>query len=236
MRITQQQLLRQLNSGVLFTPNIDHWVKLQHDPELRKAYAAADWVVCDSRIVYFLSRWLEHPLPQAIPGSTFFRSYCDCHATDPDCKIFILGGEPGVAERARDNINRRIGREIVVGTYSPAMHFEHEPAANDAIIRQISQSGANVLAVCLGAPKQEIWIHRHRHRLPGIRVFMALGATVDFEAGKIKRAPALWRRAGMEWLYRFLQEPRRLFRRYFISDPRFFIYFLRFHFLHRPVT
>lgn len=227
LRVTQHELLRQLRRGVLYTPNVDHLVKLQHDAAFRRAYADADWVVCDSRIVYFMSKLLKHPLPEAIPGSTFFHNFCDYHRDNPTCKIFILGGSPGVAERARDNINRRIGREIVVGTASPVIETDTAAHDDNDLILAIRRSGATVLVVCLGSPKQEIWIHRNRRLLPEVDIFMALGATVDFEANVKKRAPEIWRKCGMEWLYRFLQEPRRLFKRYFIHDPRFFYYFLK---------
>lgn len=235
LRITKQRLLRRLRRGVLFTPNIDHLVRLQHDPEFYRAYAGAEWVVCDSRIVYFLSKLLKHPLPEAIPGSSFFHNFCDYHRSDPECKIFIIGGRPGAAQRAQVNINRRIGREIVVGTASPICDNDGISEDNDNLLSAIRLSAANVVAVCLGAPKQELWIHRNRHLLPDVDIFMALGATVDFEANIKKRAPEIWRKSGMEWLYRFLQEPRRLFKRYFIHDPRFFYYFLRFLIkCHRP--
>ncbi len=232
LRITEAELLRQFKSGVLFTPNINHMVKLQHDRDFYNAYTDADWVVCDSRILYFMSKLLKHPLPEAIPGSTFFRHFCDYHRDDAECRIFIMGGKPGVAEKARANINRRIGREIVVGYGSPIISIDAENALGnsdqtDETIDSINRSGATVLAVCLGAPKQEIWIHRNRHRMPGVKLFMALGATVDFEAQTRRRAPMLMRKLGMEWLYRFVHEPRRLFKRYFIQDPRFFLYFMR---------
>lgn len=228
LSITQQQLLRRLTSGTIFTPNVNHLVTLQYDREFYNAYAAADWVVCDSRIVYFMQKLFRPALPETIPGSTFFHEFCRYHHDDEQCRIFILGGEPGVAERARRNINSRIGRDIVVGTSAAMVNGGMTAEENDAIIRDISQSGATVLAVCLGAPKQEIWIHRNRHRLPGVRIFMALGGTVDFEANNKRRAPMVWRTIGAEWLYRFLHEPRRLFKRYFIHDPRFFYYYLAY--------
>ena len=89
----------------------------------------------------------------------------------------------------------------------------------------LQNSNANVVLVGLGNPKQTIWIYKYKDRLPNIDVYLALGATIDFEAGLVKRAPVIWQKMYLEWFYRFLQEPRRLFKRYFIDDPKFFWYF-----------
>ena len=89
----------------------------------------------------------------------------------------------------------------------------------------VRASGATVLVVCATSPKQEVWITGHRQQMSNVRLFMALGATVDFEAGTVKRCPLWLQRMGMEWFWRFCQEPRRLFRRYFIQDMQFFWYF-----------
>ena len=121
---TQNRLLCELNEGVLYTPNIDHLVKLQHDREFYESYRQADWVVSDSRILYWISKLLKHPIPEAIPGSSFFPAFYNYHANDPDCRIFLLGAAKGVANKAMENINRKVGRQIVVGTHSPSFGFE----------------------------------------------------------------------------------------------------------------
>ena len=219
----QQDLLRDLKEGVMFTPNVDHLVKLQRDREFYEAYQQADHVVCDSRVLFFFSKLLKNSIPETISGSTFFHEYCIRHRDDPDTRIFILGGKEGIAEKAKEKINTDLGSNIIVGAHSPSFHIDEEESRNIADI--INDSGANVVLVGLGAPKQEKWIVSHRHLMPGVRLWMALGATLDFEAGTLKRAPLRWRKMGLEWFYRFLQEPRRLFRRYFIDDMKFFWYF-----------
>jgi len=120
-----------------------------------------------------------------------------------------------------------VGREIVVGAMSPSYGFENKPEENELIYRTINASGANVVLVGVGAPKQEKWIFRHKSRMPGVDIWMALGATVDFEAGNVKRAPKWMQMLAMEWFYRFLMEPKRMFRRYFVDDVKFFLYFGR---------
>lgn len=223
--ITQQELLCNLKKGALITPNVDHLVKLQKDEDFYKIYQQAEWVVCDSKILYLMSKLLKVSLPEAIPGSSFFTAYYMYHKNDPNCKIFLLGAAEGIAEKARQNINKKVGREIVVGAHSPSYGFEKNEKECEELVKIVNASGANVLLVGVGAPKQEKWIMKYRDRMPKVDVFMALGATIDFEAGTLKRAPKMWQKCGMEWLYRTLKEPKRLFKRYFVDDMQFFYYF-----------
>ena len=261
LSIRKQKLLERLTEGVVFTPNVDHLVRLQKDRVFYRAYQQTDWVVCDSVILHRLSKLLRKPIIESIPGSSFFDEFCNFHRNDKDCRIFILGGKEGVAKQAQKNINARIGREIVVGAHSPSFQFVKDDGESREIVEMVRASGATVLIVCATSPKQEVWIARWRRALEGhteftestericsrrvdeghtdstdvtdflagaksgVRLFMALGATVDFEAGTVGRCPLWLRRLGMEWFWRFCQEPRRLFRRYFIQDMQFFWYF-----------
>jgi len=225
--ITQEELLRDLKKGVLVTPNLDHLMKLQKDREFYDIYQQAEWVICDSTILYYSSKFLKKKLPDVIPGSSFFTEFYRYHASDEKCKIFLLGAKEGVAEKAKNKINNAIGREIVIGAHSPSFGFEKKPEEIENIIRIVNESGANVVLVGVGAPKQEKWIAKYKDHMPGVDIWMALGATIDFEAGNISRAPVFMQKCGMEWLYRFLKEPRRMFRRYFIDDLKFFWLFFK---------
>lgn len=223
--ITRDELLKKLTKGTLITPNVDHLVKLQKDKEFYETYQQAEWIVCDSKILYILSKLLKNPLPEAIPGSSFFTAFYEYHKDDPNCKIFLLGAAEGIAVKAMERINQKVGRNIIVGAHSPSYGFEKKPEECEELIRIVNESGANVVLVGVGAPKQEKWIMKYRNRMPKVDIFMGLGATIDFEAGTLKRAPKLWQKIGMEWLYRCLKEPKRLFKRYFIDDMKFFYYF-----------
>ena len=227
LSVTHQDLLARLNKGVLVTPNVDHLVKLQKDREFYDVYQQAEWVVCDSKILYLLSKLLKHPLPEAIPGSSFFTSYYMYHKDDPNCRIYLLGAKEGVATKAMERVNKRVGRQIVVGAHSPSYGFEKDERECQELVEMINRSGANVLLVGVGAPKQEKWIMKFRNKMPGVDLFMALGATIDFEAGNIKRAPKIFQKLYLEWFYRFLMEPKRMFKRYFMDDMRFFYYFAK---------
>lgn len=225
LSVRKQDLLRRLTEGVVFTPNVDHLVRLQKDREFYRAYQQAEWIVCDSVILHRMSCLLGHRIVESMPGSTLFEDFCDFHREDKSCRIFILGGKEGVPQQAMENINRRIGREIVVGAHSPSFQFVKDEVESEQLVRMVNNSGATVLIVCATSPKQEVWIARHRSQLPNVKLFMALGATVDFEARVVKRCPLWLQRMGLEWFWRFCQEPRRLFRRYFIQDMQFFWYF-----------
>lgn len=223
---TMVEFLSVYKSGVVVTPNVDHLMKLQKDEEFQNVYKHADYVVLDSRVIYYLLKLTGSPIKGVIPGSDLFPAFCEYHKNNADVTVFLLGAQAGVAAEAQKNINARIGRNIVVGSYSPTMMFEDNEQENQKIIDEINKSGATVLAVGLGAPKQEKWVCANFDKLPFITRAMSIGATIDFEAGNIKRAPAVFQKAGLEWLYRLMSEPQRLWKRYLIEDlPFFFLFF-----------
>lgn len=219
--ITQEELLAQLKKGVLVTPNVDDIMKHQRDEEFHRYASQAEFCVCDSKIVLLASKFLGKPLKEAIPGSGFFPEYCEYHKND-NTKIFLLGAKKGVGKEARKRINEKIGREIIVDTYSPPFGFEKDEKECEHIVEILSKSSANVVLVGLGNPKQTKWIYKYKDRLPNINVFLALGATIDFEAGNVKRAPKIVQKLALEWLYRLCKEPKRMYHRYLIEDMPFF--------------
>ncbi|HEY9895396.1 MAG TPA: WecB/TagA/CpsF family glycosyltransferase, partial [Candidatus Sericytochromatia bacterium] len=136
--------------------------------------------------------------------------------------VFLLGGAEGVAEKAGSKINSKINRDIVIGTHSPSFGFEKDEQECLEIVEMINQSGATVLAVGVGAPKQEKWIYKYKHKLHHVKIFLAVGATIDFEAGVTKRAPKWMSQMGIEWLFRIYCDPQRLWKRYLVEDLPFF--------------
>jgi N-acetylglucosaminyldiphosphoundecaprenol N-acetyl-beta-D-mannosaminyltransferase len=215
------ELLEELHEGVVFTPNVDHLMKVQRDPELASLYRQVDYALCDSKIIYLASRFLGTPLQEKISGSDLFPAFYNYHRDNPRIKIFLLGAQPGVGFRASRNINRKVGRDMVVGHYAPPFGFESDAAEIDYICDAIRQSGATVLAVGLTPPKQEKLIYKIKQRLPRVKLFLAIGGTIDFEAGQQKRAPRWVSEVGLEWLFRLVSEPRRLWRRYILENPPF---------------
>jgi len=225
--VSVEEFLSRLKRGVVFTPNVDHLMNLQKDPEFVAAYRKADFRVCDSQVLMYASKFLGTPIKAKISGSDLFPLFCEHHRHNHHIKIFLLGGGKGIPQRAQRNINTRIGRDIVVAAHSPSYGFEKDEVECDRILTMIRQSSANVLVVGVGSPKQEKWIAKYRDRLPSVNVFMGVGAAIDFEAGNKPRAPKVVSELGLEWLYRLVSEPRRLWKRYLVQDMPFLWLLLR---------
>ena len=217
--ISCETLLRNLKTGgIVFTPNVDHIIKLHSDREFYRVYQEADYIVCDSQILLYASYFLGNRLVEKISGSDLFPSFYNYYKSDRDIKIFLLGGDDQTVHLAEKNINHKVGREIIVGAYSPPFEFENDRFECDRIVDKINNSGATVLAVGVGAPKQEKWIIKHKPYLPKVKTFLAVGATINFEAGSVKRSPRWMSQVGLEWLYRLLCEPQRLWKRYLVDS------------------
>lgn len=224
---SKAEFLDKLQSGVVFTPNVDHLIKLQKDPEFLQAYSISDYKVCDSQILIYASKFLGTPIKEKIAGSDLFPAFYNYHRRNEDIKIFLLGAGKGVASKAQNEINRKAGRNIIVASYSPPFGFEKDEEECQNIVNMINNSGATVLVIGVGAPKQEKWLYKYKSLLPHIKIFMALGATIDFEAGNLKRAPKWMSEVGLEWLFRIVCEPKRLWKRYLVDDLPFLILILK---------
>jgi exopolysaccharide biosynthesis WecB/TagA/CpsF family protein len=212
--LTMGELMSRLEQGMVFTLNPNHLYHLQRNADFAAAYARAEFVTCDSSYLFWALRLMGRRIRARLSGSDLVPTYCQHHRDDPDVKVFLLGAAPGVAQRALERINARAGRAVCVGAHGPSMNFVNDEAEIQAVVEMIDATGATALVVGLGAPKQEIWIDRYRSALPRVKVFMGVGATIDYEAGAVVRAPFWMRRVGLEWLYRVVTEPRRYLRRY----------------------
>ena len=220
--LTRDELLARLQSGMVINPNVDVIMKLQTDEEFFRVSQRAELCICDSQIVKYAAAFLGTPLRARFPGPDLFAEFCAYHAGNPQSRVFLLGAAEGVAEKARRNVNSRVGREIITHAHSPSFGFERDEVESNRIIERINASGCTVLAVGVGCPKQEKWLGRYRARMPGVKIFLCIGATIDFEAGNVRRAPRWMSDAGLEWLFRIWADPRRLLRRYLVDDLPFF--------------
>lgn len=199
-------------SRVVVTPNVDHIVKIAGQPELRSIYNSADLVLADGQPLIWAAQMLGTPLPGRVAGSDLFPLLLR-DAQRSGLRLFLLGGREGVPELAADNIRRDYPWVTVVGTHSPPLGFEARSVDNDRAVAAVAAADADVVLLALGAPKQELWAHRERSRLH-CGAILCLGATVDFMAGTIPRAPQWMRRVGLEWAFRVAGEPKRLASRY----------------------
>ena len=198
------------------TPNVDHIVQLQKRDDFREAYRDASLAVIDGKPVLWAMKLLGEPAPELVPGSDLLPTIFESVPAGDELRVFLLGAGPGVAERAAEVIETRWPNVRIVGCYSPPFGFEQDEDEKRRIVRTINEADPQLLAVGLGAPKQELWVKENRH-LINANVAVCIGATIDFFAGEQKRAPVWMRRLALEWLHRMLSNPKRLFKRYAID-------------------
>lgn len=194
------------------TANVDFVVQARHDLELRRILNDAHLVLCDGMPLVWASRLLGNALPERVAGSDLVPLLLS-QAQECGHRVFFLGGQEDVAATALANIRARHPKLQIAGVmsppFSPLLEMDHE-----GISQAIRAAKPDILLVSFGCPKQEKWISMN-YRSLGVPVCMGVGATIDFLAGAVKRAPQWMQRVGMEWLFRLLQEPKRLFARYF---------------------
>ncbi|MFN4329831.1 MAG: WecB/TagA/CpsF family glycosyltransferase [Limnobacter sp.] len=226
--VTQRQAVHHIVSWLkapadvphlVVTPNVHFAVMQRKNPDFRRLLNSASLCVVDGRPILWASRWLGVPLPEVVTGSDLVPAILAACANKPDnapLKVFLLGAAPGVAAKAAERIEQQYPGVEVSGHYSPPFGFELNEAECTDICRRVRDSGAELLVLGLGAPKQEFWAQRHL-LATGVKVAVCAGATIDFMAGVKPRAPQWMQQAGLEWLFRVFSEPRRLAKRY-IND------------------
>lgn len=198
--------------------NVDVVMKIENDAYLKKITDNADMVLVDGKPLVWISKWHQRPVKAKISGSDLVPLLCE-RAADKSYSIFIIGGKEGIAEKARKNLEKDFPGIKIVGTYAPPMGFEQDSKELDKINKMISNVHPDLLIACFGCPKQEKWVYEN-YRKYNAKVSVCAGATVDFLAGNVNRAPKWMSNHGLEWFYRFTQEPRRMFKRYFIDDVK----------------
>jgi N-acetylglucosaminyldiphosphoundecaprenol N-acetyl-beta-D-mannosaminyltransferase len=225
--ISMDELVNTFDKGLLLTLHVDMIMKLQKDRKFYEILPHFDVVTCDSQILIFAAKLLGTPFKERVSGSDFFPRFYAKYKNDPNITVFMCGGAPGVAELARKNVNRNVGREMIVATDSPPRDYDTRPGEIERMIARINESKASVLVIGLGAGRQEKFIVKYRGRLPYVKMYLPLGGTIDYEAESLKRPPAWITNAGFEWLYRVVREPRQRWRRYFIHQPPFLYLLLK---------
>jgi len=192
------------------TPNVDFLVQSTADTNLRQILQQAHLVLCDGTPLVWASRLLGQALPERVAGADLVPELIRAAARKKH-RLFFLGATREAAEQAVANV-RASYPHLEVGFYSPPFRPLHE-MDNDEIVNRIRAAEPDLLLVAFGCPKAEKWIASHYQEL-GVPVTIGVGATIDFLAGRVKRAPVWMRRSGLEWMFRLCQEPRRLFKRY----------------------
>ena len=207
------KLIREKKHSYVVTPNLDHIVLIEHDELFKEIYDKADLILTDGKPLIWIAKAQGTPIKEKVSGSDLFPKICELAAMK-GYSIYILGAAPGVADQAAENLKNKYQGLNIVGTYSPPMGFERNTEEINFIIDNINQLSPDILAVSLGSPKGEKFIYRIKDKITA-SLSISIGATIDFEAKKIKRAPKWMSNVGLEWLYRITQDPKRLVKRYF---------------------
>ncbi len=205
--------------------NVDVCMKVQRDGALYDIFRAADLVFVDGTPMMWAARFLGCPFPGRVSGSDFVPAFCATAAREGHT-VFLLGGGPGIAEAARRSLEDRCRGLRIVGTYAPPLGFDQDDQENTRIVKMVRRVRPDVLFAAFGCPKQEKWLFRFRDELE-VPISMGVGSTFDYLAGRLRRAPAWMQKAGIEWAYRLMQEPRRLWRRYLVEDLPFVYHVVR---------
>lgn len=225
--VTMQETLNAIEGFIaegkpcyMTTPNIDHIMLYQADPEFALCYDEGALCVADGMPILWAANFLGTPLKEKVSGSDLVPRVCEL-ADQKGYKLFFLGGRPGAADAATEKLCKSLMNLKVVGKYAPPFGFEKDDIELKKIVRMIKEARPDILFVGLGAPKQEKWIKKYYQEL-GVPVSMGVGVTFEFIAGIVKRAPKWMQMAGLEWFWRLCMEPGRLWKRYLIDDMQFF--------------
>lgn len=196
--------------------NLNQLYLVKKNEEFARAIENCKVLVPDGTPIMWIAKWMNKPLKQKIPGPEYTLELFRL-AASKGYKVFILGGKPGSAEQAIKNLVKEVGSFEVAGLYCPPFGFENDTKEVSHIVEMLRQSKADILIMALGAPKQELFVEKYQDdfRIP---IVFGSGIAVDYYAGRVKKAPEKINKVGLEWLYRLMQEPRRLFSRYIIHD------------------
>ena len=227
-RVTMGQAVRRIvrmakrrdRARYVCTGNLDHLVIAERDPEFHDAYKNADFVVADGAPVVWLSKLGAHAegevLPERVAGSDLFWELAKASA-ETKLKLFFLGGVEGAADAAAAEVRKRFPKARIAGTYCPPFETFNTDEEQARIRKAVRAAKPDILLVAFGAPKQEKWIVKNKDLL-GVPVSIGVGGSFEMAAGILERAPVWVQNVGMEWFYRFAQQPKRLFKRYFVDD------------------
>jgi N-acetylglucosaminyldiphosphoundecaprenol N-acetyl-beta-D-mannosaminyltransferase len=188
-------------------------------PQVQDIYNAAEWVICDGVPVKWAAGFLGTPIVERITGLDLLPDLIQL-AHVKNFSVFLLGASPGVGEQLKNKIESEYPNCIVKGIYVPPFMPVFTEEENQKMLKAVNKSGADILLVSLTAPKQDIWIAEHKHLLQ-LPLSIGIGGAFEVMAGLVPRAPKWMHTAGLEWLYRLIQEPKRMYRRYLIEAPLF---------------
>lgn len=191
-------------------------VKMQDDLQLRESVNNSDLINADGQAVIWASRFLNQPLKERVAGIDLMENLVRL-ADQKQYKIFLFGAKEEVVSQVAEKYQQQYGTEILAGYRNGYFKKEEEPE----IAQEIAKSGANILFVAITSPIKENFLYQNRKALAAVNLIMGVGGSFDVVAGVTKRAPMWMQKAGLEWFYRFLQEPKRMWKRYLVGNTKF---------------
>lgn len=213
----------------IVTGNLDHLCILENDKEFQAAYSSASLVLADGMPIVWISKLLRQSnaaaLPERVAGSDLFWELGRLSQSH-GLRIFLLGGQPGAADGAKEKLQERFPNCEICGTYCPPFENFQSNEVQDEIVRRVRSASPDILMVAFGAPKQEKWILNNKQKL-GVPVSIGVGGSFEMACGIAKRAPKIMQRIGLEWAYRLIQDPARLYDRYIRKDMPFLVNLIR---------
>jgi N-acetylglucosaminyldiphosphoundecaprenol N-acetyl-beta-D-mannosaminyltransferase len=210
--------------GWICSMNLHNLRQWRRSAELQELVADADLVVADGMPLVWAGRLQGFLFPERVAGSSLINTLTAA-AADSGASVFLLGGNPGTAEKTAKELVKRNPHGRLVGTLCPPVGFERDPDSLDRIAQTLTDAAPNIVFVGLGCPKQERLILELRPRLPSTW-FVPCGVAFSMVAGEFPRAPRVVQKLGLEWLHRMLQEPKRLYRRYLFQGIPFLVQLL----------
>lgn len=210
------QWSKEKSSGCVCLCNVHSVVTALDNSDLSNALQKSDLVLPDGAPIAWMLRNKGFQKQRRIAGPDLMLNVCN-KLQDSDAGIFLFGSSENTLNKLHKNLKQSFPHLTISGTRSPG--FGDWSEQEEGYINDINHSGASIIFIGLGCPKQEIWMADNREKVHG--VMLGVGAAFDFHAGTVKRAPKIYQKFGLEWLYRLLSEPRRLWKRYLITNTRF---------------
>ena len=197
-------------------------VAMQKDKALRESVNEADLINADGQAVIWASKILNKPLKERVAGIDLFENLIKL-AHQKEYSVYLLGAKQDVVETVANNFKQTYNSNIIAGYRNGYFSAAEEKQ----IVEKIVASKANMLFVAMSSPKKEIFLHKHREALKAVNFIMGVGGSFDVLSGKTKRAPLWMQNSGLEWFYRFAQEPKRMWKRYLVGNTKFILLVLK---------
>ncbi len=197
-------------------------VSMQKDLVLRESVNSADLINADGQAVVWASKFLGQPLKERVAGIDLMQRLV-CLASREKYKIFFLGAKEEIVTKVVETYSQKYSQDIIAGFRNGYFDKNEE----EKVAEEIQNSGANILFVAISSPKKEKFLYYNKEKLSKINFVMGVGGSFDVVAGIVKRAPIWMQKTGFEWLYRLMQEPRRMWKRYLIGNSKFIFLVLK---------